>query len=167
MVVRLFNTVGVRQTGHYGMVIPRLMSQAIRGEPLTVYGDGIQQRCFCDVTHVVGALIGLCGGEEPVGKMFNIGSTREVSILELAEMICHIAGSPSEMRLVPLDEAFGPGFEDMQRSVPDIARINALLSWESRIPLEQTLIAVRDSLRPTQDQRILSSSQQRGPSSHD
>lgn len=152
VVVRLFNTVGVRQTGHYGMVIPRLMSQAIRGEPLTVYGDGSQQRCFCDVIDVVGALIGLCGVDASVGKVFNIGSTREVSILELAEMIRQIAGSPSDIRLVPFAEAFGPGFEDMQRRVPDIGRIDALLGWESRIPLEQTLVAVRDSLRITQDQ---------------
>ncbi len=147
-IARLFNTIGVRQTGHYGMVIPRLMNQALSGEPLTVYGDGTQQRCFCDVIDVVRALVGLCAHPGADGRVFNIGSTREVSMLELAEMIRAIADSRSEIRLVPYDEAFGPGFEDMLRRVPDTERIRTLLGWEAQIPLEKTLETVRDSLLP-------------------
>ena len=147
VVIRLFNTVGVRQTGHYGMVIPRLMQQALRGEPLTVYGDGTQQRCFCDIGDVVRALVELCGNESAVGKVFNIGSVREVSILELAQMIRSIAGSSSEIKMVPYAEAFGPGFEDMQRRIPDIERIKSLIGWSPEISLEKTLESVRDELR--------------------
>jgi UDP-glucose 4-epimerase len=127
------------------------MNQALSGEPLTVYGDGTQQRCFCDVIDAVRALVGLCAHPGADGRVFNIGSTRELSMLELAEMIRAIAHSRSEIRLVPYDEAYGPGFEDMLRRVPDTERIRTLLGWEAQIPLEKTLEAVRDSLRPVQD----------------
>jgi UDP-glucose 4-epimerase len=146
VIARLFNTVGVRQTGHYGMVIPRLMKQALSGDRLTVYGDGTQRRCFCDVRDVVAALHGLCEHPGATGAVFNIGNTREVSILELAEMVREITKSSSEIALVPYEEAFGPGFEDMQRRVPSTARLQGLLGWEPKIPLEETLRAVRDAM---------------------
>lgn len=146
IIARLFNTVGERQTGHYGMVIPRLMTQALAGAPLTVYGEGTQQRCFCDVIDAVAALIGLYAHSGAYGRVFNIGNTREVSMLELAEMIRTVAGSKSEIKLVPYNEAFGPGFEDMARRVPDTERIRKLTGWEAQIPLEKTLETVRDFL---------------------
>ena len=142
-VMRLFNTVGPRQTGQYGMVVPRLMRQALRGEALTVFGDGTQRRCFCDVRDVVQAIVGLAHHPGAVGKVFNIGSEEEVSILELATRIKTLTGSASPIRHVPYAEAYAPGFEDMARRVPDIARVKALLGWTPRIPLEETLEAVR------------------------
>ncbi|HAJ35407.1 MAG TPA: nucleoside-diphosphate sugar epimerase [Chloroflexi bacterium] len=146
---RLFNTVGPRQTGHYGMVIPRLMSQAIRNEPLTVYGDGSQSRCFCDVQDVVGAIAGLAMHPDAPGKLFNIGNTEEISILELAKMIRDTAKSKSEIRLVPYADAYPSGFEDMQRRIPDISRINMLLGWNPKISLREVLVRVRDWLEIT------------------
>ena len=139
---RLFNTVGPRQSGQYGMVVPRLVRQAVRGEPLTVYGDGRQSRCFCDVRDVVRALIGLAGRAEAAGRVFNVGSTEEISILGLAQRILKLSRSASPIRLVPFQEAYAPGFEDMQRRVPDITRIHELLRWRPRHRLEATLKAV-------------------------
>ncbi len=142
VIARLFNTVGPRQRGRYGMVIPRLVAQALAGETLTVYGDGLQQRCFCDVDDVVQALIGLGETPDAIGGVFNIGSTREVTILELAHMVLDACGQPAEdgrIRLVPYEEAYGPGFEDMHRRLPDIERIGSLLGWQPRISLEKTL----------------------------
>ena len=139
---RLFNTVGPRQSGQYGMVVPRLVRQAVRGEPLTVYGDGRQSRCFCDVRDVVRALIGLAGRAEAAGRVFNVGSTEEISILGLAQRILKLSRSASPISLVPFQEAYAPGFEDMQRRVPDITRIHELLRWRPRHRLEATLKAV-------------------------
>jgi UDP-glucose 4-epimerase len=143
-VMRLFNTVGPRQTGQYGMVVPRLMRQALRGEALTVFGDGTQQRCFCDVRDVVHAIVGLAHHPDAIGKVFNIGSEEEITILDLAKRIKAITGSRSEIVHVPYAEAYAPGFEDMARRVPDISRVKELLGWRPRRSLEETLRAVRE-----------------------
>ncbi len=139
VVFRLFNTVGPRQTGRYGMVIPRFVAQALRGEPITVYGDGTQSRTFCDVADVVRAIIGLAEHPEAVGQVFNIGNTREITIRELAELIKQELNSPSEIVYIPYEEAYGPGFEDMHRRVPDISKIQKLLNWHPEISLEETI----------------------------
>lgn len=139
---RLFNTVGPRQTGQYGMVIPRFVQQALRNEPLTVYGDGSQCRCFCDVRDVVAALCGLAACPQAVGQLFNIGNTEEISMRALAEKIKTLTGSRSEIVLVPFEQAFGPGFEDMQRRVPDTERIHALLGWTPQHSLDQILAGI-------------------------
>ncbi|HEY64137.1 MAG TPA: NAD-dependent epimerase/dehydratase family protein [Caldilineae bacterium] len=146
VIARLFNTVGPRQTGRYGMVVPRFVGQALRGEPITVYGDGQQSRCFCDVADVVRALAGLMGHPEAAGRVFNVGSTDEVTIEELARRVKRITESRSPIVYVPYDEAYAPGFEDMRRRVPDISRIQALLGWQPTIPLDETLVRVRDWL---------------------
>src|SRR5919202_189619 len=126
VVVRLFNTVGPRQTGRYGMVIPTFVRQALSAKPITVYGDGSQTRCFGYVKDVVGALVGLMEREEAVGQVFNVGSSEEVSIMELARRVRGLAGSSSAIVLVPYAEAYEEGFEDMPRRVPDISKAAAL-----------------------------------------
>ncbi len=136
IVVRLFNTVGPRQTGRYGMVVPRLVGQALAGEPLTVYGDGRQTRCFCHVADVVQALFGLMTEESAFGNVFNVGATSEVSVLDLAQRIIEVTGSGSDISLTSYDEAYGEGFEDMYRRVPDIAKVQALIDWHPRRSLE-------------------------------
>jgi UDP-glucose 4-epimerase len=128
-VARLFNTVGPRQTGRYGMVVPRLVGQALAGEPLTVYGDGTQTRCFCHVADVVQALAALLDEPGARGGVFNVGATQETSILELARLIVELTGSASEIRFTPYDAAYGSGFEDMYRRVPDIAKVRGLTGW--------------------------------------
>ncbi len=139
VIARLFNTVGPRQTGAYGMVIPRLVQQAVEGRPLTVYEDGLQSRCFCDVRDVVPALIGvsLCSAAE--GEIFNVGSEQEISILDLARRIIRLSGSASPIEFVPYERAYRSDFEDMRRRVPNIQRIRGLIGWEPRISLDQTL----------------------------
>ena len=137
--VRLFNTIGPRQSGQYGMVVPRLVQQALRGEPLTVYGDGKQSRCFCDVRDVVCALVGLSGSKHANGRVFNVGNTEETSILGLADKILKLTGSSSTIRLIPFQEAYAPGFEDMQRRVPDTTRIQRLLGWQPTRNLDEIL----------------------------
>ncbi len=144
---RLFNTAGPRQSGRYGMVIPRFMGQALRGEPLTVFGDGRQSRCFCDVRDTVRAIVGLAEHPDAAGKVYNIGSREEVTIQQLAERIKTVVESQSEIIYVPYAEAYATGFEDMQRRVPDVERINQILGWRAEIPLDDTLIGVRDHLR--------------------
>src|SRR5208282_4450086 len=141
---RLFNTVGPRQTGKYGMVVPRLVQQALKGEPLTVYGDGKQCRCFCDVRDVVRALIGLAGVEQANERLYNVGSTEEISILALAARILKLTGSTSKIVFVPFSEAYAPGFEDMQRRVPDTTRINKLLGWQPTHVLDEILKSIID-----------------------
>jgi UDP-glucose 4-epimerase len=139
VVVRLFNTVGPRQTGQYGMVIPTFVKQALAGRPITVYGDGTQTRCFGYVGDVVGALVKLMEHTEAVGQVFNIGSNEEVSILELARRIKEIARSDSEIVLVPYDEAYEEGFEDMPRRVPDITKVNRLVGFEPKEKLDSII----------------------------
>ena len=123
--VRLFNTVGPRQSPAYGMVIPRLVRQALADEPLTVFGDGTQTRCFCHVTDVVGALVALLDEPAAVGDVFNVGSSEEISIQELATRIIARTGSSSPIVHLPYDVAYEVGFEDMARRVPDVAKIGA------------------------------------------
>jgi UDP-glucose 4-epimerase len=139
VVVRLFNTVGPRQTGRYGMVIPTFVKQALAGRPITVFGDGTQSRCFTHVADVVGALTKVMDHPAAVGQVFNIGSTEEVTIGELAELVKMLTDSRSEIVLVPYSEAYEGGFEDMPRRVPDLTKIGALIGYRPAHVLEQTL----------------------------
>jgi UDP-glucose 4-epimerase len=139
MVARLFNTVGPRQTGRYGMVVPRLVGQALAGEPLTVYGDGTQTRCFCHIADVVQALLALIDEPRAYGNVFNVGATGEISILDLAKRVISVTGSRSAIRFTPYDTAYGKGFEDMYRRVPDIAKIHALVGWSPSRSLEDMI----------------------------
>ncbi len=142
IVVRLFNTVGPRQTGQYGMVIPTFVRQALAGRPLTVYGDGQQTRCFGYVGDIVEALINLMEHPAAVGQVFNIGSSEEVSIMQLAERVKELTQSESEIVLVPYDEAYEEGFEDMPRRVPDVSKVTALVGFSPRMTLEGILQSV-------------------------
>ena len=144
---RLFNTVGPRQTGRYGMVIPTFVRQALAGEPMTVHGDGTQQRCFCHVKDVVGAIADLMETEAAVGEVFNIGSTEEVSMLGLAHRIKQACSSESEIRLVPYEEAYESGFEDMQRRIPDTSKIETFIDWRPTRTLNEILEDVIESQR--------------------
>lgn len=139
IVVRLFNTVGPRQTGQYGMVIPTLVKQAIAGKPLTVYGDGKQTRCFGYVNDVVGALVKLMDHEDAVGHVFNIGSNQEISISQLAERIKELTASESEIVYIPYSEAYEEGFEDMPRRVPDVSKIASLVGFAPKTDLDGIL----------------------------
>ena len=128
-IVRLFNTVGPRQTGRYGMVLPSLLAQALAGEPMTVYGEGTQRRCFCSVHDVVDALIRFLDRPQAQGTVINLGSQEESSIMDLALRIKMLTGSTSKITLVPYEQAYGRGFDDMKRRVPDISRAWRLLGW--------------------------------------
>ncbi|PKO21951.1 MAG: nucleoside-diphosphate sugar epimerase [Chloroflexi bacterium HGW-Chloroflexi-1] len=139
VICRFFNTIGPRQTGRYGMVVPRFVRQALAGEPLTVYGDGSQSRCFADVADVTGAVLRLAEHAGAVGQVFNLGSTEEITILDLARRVIALTGSRSEIVLVPYEEAYEPGFEDMHRRVPDISRAAALIEYRPRCTLDDTL----------------------------
>ena len=139
VVGRLFNTVGPRQTGQYGMVVPTFVKQALSGQPLTVFGDGTQSRCFTHVRDVVAALIGIMQRPEAYGQVFNIGNTEEVSILGLAQRVIAQSGSTSEIVFVPYERAYEPGFEDMSRRVPDVGKIGQLIGWTPTISLERIL----------------------------
>jgi len=143
VVARLFNTVGPRQTGRYGMVVPTFVQQALAGRPITVYGDGTQTRCFCHVNDVVRALVDLMQlGEPAYGEVYNIGSQEELSMLSLAHRVLEMTGSESEVHLVPYDEAYEEGFEDMPRRYPDIAKIGGALNWSPTRTLDQILTDV-------------------------
>jgi len=139
VIVRLFNTVGPRQTGQYGMVVPRFVQAAMHNKPLRVYGDGTQSRCFGYVGDVVQALIALASHPQAVGQIFNIGSNEEVTILELAERVKSIIGSSSEIVKVPYAEAYEAGFEDMQRRMPDLTKIKRLIGYEPTVKLDQII----------------------------
>lgn len=145
-VMRFFNTVGPRQLGHYGMVIPRLTQQALLNNPLTVYGDGTQSRCFCDVSDTIRAITALVDSNESAGSIFNIGNTEEVSIMDLARRIIKVTGSKSEISLVPYAEAYPAGFDEMMRRVPDIDRIGNFVDWKPEKSLDEILVRVRDFL---------------------
>jgi UDP-glucose 4-epimerase len=147
VICRFFNTVGPRQTGMYGMVVPRLVQKALAGEPLPVHGDGAQSRCFCDVRDVVRAVLGLMDEPMAVGQIFNVGSQAEITIRELAERVLARTGSKSEIHLIPYEQAYGQGYEDMRRRVPSIEKIKAAIGWEPVIPLDQTLDDVIASFR--------------------
>jgi UDP-glucose 4-epimerase len=144
VIARLFNTVGPRQTGRYGMVIPNFVTQALQDKEITVYGDGSQSRCFTHVSDVVGALMKIVEHTDAVGEVYNIGSTQEITILQLAEKIKELIGSKSNIVFVPYDQAYEEGFEDMMRRVPDISKINKLIGYEPKISLDETLKSVID-----------------------
>jgi UDP-glucose 4-epimerase len=147
IVVRLFNTVGPRQTGRYGMVIPNFVRQALAGEPITVFGDGRQTRSFTDVGDVVVGLVKLVAEPRAVGQVFNIGNNEEVSINGLAERIRAATGSKSEIKLIPYDEAYEAGFEDMPRRVPDLSKIHDLVGYEPTLSLDEILRRVITHMR--------------------
>lgn len=147
IVVRLFNTVGPRQTGQYGMVVPNFVRQAITGEPITVFGDGTQSRSFTYVGDVVKAMVALMKEPRAVGQVFNIGNGKEISIGDLAVRIKTLTGSSSPIVKVPYDEAYEAGFEDMPRRVPDISKIRGLVGYEPAVDLDEILTRVIESLR--------------------
>jgi UDP-glucose 4-epimerase len=139
VVMRFFNTVGPRQTGRYGMVLPRFIRQALSGEPITIYGDGEQSRCFADVADIIEATVKLASHPGAVGQVFNIGSTEEVTIRELAERVIAATGSQSKIVYVPYQEAYAPGFEDMRRRVPDLEKVRKLIGYEPHYTLDETI----------------------------
>jgi len=139
IIVRLFNTVGPRQTGHYGMVIPRFVEQAIKGEPITIYGTGTQSRCFLYVKDVANSMIRLMENPATVGEVFNLGSQEEISITKLAEKIIELTGSPSKLVYVPYDQAYEEGFEDMQRRIPDTTKAARTIGFKPTADLETIL----------------------------
>jgi len=147
VVGRLFNTVGPRQTGRYGMVIPTFAKQAVAGQPITVFGDGSQSRCFCHVSDVVRALVKLMSQHDAYGEVFNIGSTDEISICDLAQRVRSAADSDSPIVTVPYDEAYEQGFEDMARRVPDTSKLHALTGWAPNVGLSAILEDVIEDQR--------------------
>jgi len=159
VIARFFNTVGPRQTGRYGMVLPSFARQAVRGEPITVYGSGDQSRCFAHVHDAVEAVVRLLAAPEAVGGVFNVGSDREVTIGRLAEMVRETADSRSPIVRVPYEEAYPPGFEDMMRRVPSVDRLESVTGFRPAIPLERIVQDVVDEQR-----RLLEEESTRAPS---
>ncbi len=147
VIVRFFNTVGPRQVGEYGMVLPRFVRAALQGRPLEVHGDGRQTRCFCDVRDVVSVLPRLLGDPACRGRVFNVGSDRPISMRELADLVVRTLDSRSEVRLIPYTQAYGAGFEDLMQRRPDLARLREATGFEPRITLEQTIRAVAQTAR--------------------
>ena len=147
VIVRLFNTTGPRQTGRYGMVLPRFVTQALRGEPITVFGSGRQSRCFADVSDVVRALMLVVDHPAAIGQVFNVGNPEEISIGELAKLVKGLTGSDSEIRRVPYDQAYQPGFEDMHRRLPNIEKISRLLGFEPKVKLHEIVTRIIESKR--------------------
>jgi UDP-glucose 4-epimerase len=139
IVVRLFNTVGPRQTGRYGMVLPNFVQRALENEPILVYGDGKQSRCLCDVSDTVEGLIRLMDRDSAVGEVVNVGNTEEVSIEKLARMVKERTGSASPVKYVPYDQAYEPGFEDMMRRVPSVDKLHALTGFRPKTPLTEII----------------------------
>lgn len=160
VIFRLFNTVGPRQTGQYGMVVPRFVQQALEGGPITVYGDGQQTRCFCDVRDTVRAIIGLADCPAAVGQVFNIGTNNEISIVDLARRVIQITdglqGGPASERVgepivfIPYEEAYDTDFEDMRRRVPDTTKIKQFIGWQPQRTLDETLRDIAVSFREAQ-----------------
>ena len=138
-IVRFFNTVGPRQVGHYGMVVPRFVSAALKNEPLSVYGSGDQIRCFCHVSDAVRALLLVMDSDKAVGEVFNVGNNQQISIMELAKKVIEITGSKSTIEKIAYEKAYPQGFEDMQRRVPDISKIKQVLGWSPEINLDQII----------------------------
>jgi UDP-glucose 4-epimerase len=147
VIVRFFNTVGPRQTGRYGMVIPNFVRQALAGQPITVHGDGSQTRSFCHVRDVVCALLRLMDEPRAVGEVFNVGNSQEISIMALAERVRALTASGSPIVTIPYDQAYESGFEDMPRRVPDLSKIHALVGYEPRTDLDAILADVIDDFR--------------------
>jgi UDP-glucose 4-epimerase len=140
IIIRFFNTVGPRQLGRYGMVVPRFVASALEEEALTVYGDGTQTRCFTYVGDVVRAVIGLAQCPEAVGQIFNVGSNEEISIVDLARKTIKLANSGSKIKYIPYEEAYGEGFEDMKRRVPDISKIDQFIGWKPKVGIDEILM---------------------------
>ena len=138
-IVRFFNTVGPRQVGHYGMVVPRFISAALKNEPLSVYGSGDQIRCFCHVKDAVRGLLLVMDSDKAVGEVFNVGNNQQISIMELAKKVIEITGSKSTIEKIAYEKAYPQGFEDMQRRVPDISKIKQVLGWSPEINLYQII----------------------------
>jgi len=138
-IVRFFNTVGPRQVGHYGMVVPRFVNAALKNEPLSVYGSGDQIRCFCHVTDAVRGLLLVMDSDKAVGEVFNVGNNQQISIMELAKKVIEITGSKSNIEKIAYEKAYPAGFEDMQRRVPDISKIKQVLGWAPEINLDQII----------------------------
>lgn len=147
VIVRLFNTVGPRQTGQYGMVVPTFVKQALTGRPITIHGDGQQSRCFTHVSDVVHALVALMDHPDAVGEVFNVGSDEEVTIRALAERVKELTGSRSEIVAIPYELAYGEGFEDMPRRVPDITKVGQLIGYRPTRSLDQILQSVIEFFR--------------------
>lgn len=161
IVVRLFNTVGPRQTGRYGMVLPNFVGQALDHAPISVYGDGKQSRCFCDVRDTVEALVRLMDCDRAVGEVVNVGNTEEVSIEQLAQIVRQRTASRSEILYVPYDQAYEPGFEDMMRRVPCVDKLFALTAFRPQTPLAEIIDRVAAHLKTkkaSDTQRVASSS---------
>lgn len=159
VIVRFFNTIGPRQTGLYGMVVPRFVEQALAARPLTVYGNGLQSRCFCDVADTVAAVLALAPAEGAVGGVFNVGSTDEITVLELARRVIAVVGgvdppvdagalvAAGMVTMVPFEDAYEEGFEDMARRVPDVGRLSRLTGWRPRVTLVDSLRRIAASFR--------------------
>jgi UDP-glucose 4-epimerase len=144
VIVRLFNTVGPRQSGEYGMVIPRFVERALTNAPLEVHGDGVQTRCFCHVHDTVGALTGLMDAQSASGEIFNVGSSERISIIKLAERVIALTGSTSEIRFIPYDRVYGQGIEDMLHRAPAIDKVRAAIGWTPQLDLDRILRDVVD-----------------------
>jgi nucleoside-diphosphate-sugar epimerase len=142
IISRFFNTIGPRQTGRYGMVVPNFVRQAMSGKPITVFGDGKQSRCFCQVGDVVQAVLKLAANPKTIGEVFNIGSTEEISIEALANLVKKRTKSNSEIRYIPYDQAYEQGFEDMQRRVPSVEKIWNCIGWRATTPLDVTIDSI-------------------------
>jgi UDP-glucose 4-epimerase len=147
IIVRFFNTVGPRQTGQYGMVIPNFVQQALAGKPITVFGDGTQSRSFTHVADVVGALLKLVNEPKAIGQVINLGNVEEVTIWKLAERVRELSGSKSSITLIPYDEAYESGFEDMPRRVPDLSKAEAMIGYKTRHSLDDILLQVIEYFR--------------------
>ena len=144
--VRLFNTVGPRQSAHYGMVVPRFVRSALKNEPITIYGDGTQSRVFCHVDDAIEALLALVGTDKTINEVYNVGGTGEVTIKELADNVIKETNSQSSIEYIPYEKAYAPGFEDMQRRVPDISKIKLELNWAPKKNLSQIIADVAASI---------------------
>ena len=143
-IVRFFNTVGPRQVGQYGMVVPRFVTAAIRNEPIQVYGSGDQIRCFCHVSDAIRALLTVIDSDKAIGQVFNVGNNHQISIMDLAKKVIEFTGSKSEIKKISYSDAYPSGFEDMQRRVPDISKIKNVLGWSPEFGLEQIIRDIAD-----------------------
>jgi len=152
IICRFFNTVGPRQTGQYGMVVPRFVRRALAGEPLDVYGTGKQSRCFCNVADVVAALMKLMDCQQAVGEVINMGTTESITINQLADKVIEMTGSKSQKRYISYEQAYGRPFDDMMARVPDLAKIKRLIGYEPRFSLDQTLQQIIDHERAAKGQ---------------
>ena len=147
VICRFFNTIGPRQSGQYGMVVPRFVRQALTGEPVEIYGDGKQSRCFCYISDVIDAVVGLMNNSKSAGKVYNVGRNEEITIEKLADKIIKMTGSSSKKVFIPYERAYGKAIDDMMRRVPDVGRINKTIGWQAKTTLDDALQAIIDSLK--------------------